>query len=181
MSWDTERTKSLASTPYFPVHPFTWILWSTLAEDETHLDFLLQQDSYFSFFSSSLNYSLSTHSAHFLPSLEFEKYRIVESSDPSITTLNGGTYRYFLCSTGTQNSGPSSWPITHPSVMPCSIWVYPSVDFWSEICYVPDSQTKIEGIVSKRRIAFSRGNLGAMSLSPRECSEQVRGYTCDIG
>ena len=47
----------------------------------------------FSFFSSSLNHSLSMYSVHFLPNPELDKSRIVEIWDASITILGGGTHR----------------------------------------------------------------------------------------
>jgi len=54
-----------------------------------------------------------------------------------------------------------------------------------EIFYVPDSQTKVEEIVLKRRTAFSHGNPRAMSLSTREWSiragERAISYTSDVG
>ena len=95
------RAASFAEAVLLSNSPIHFNTSSTSAEDKAH------HGSYsnsfpisFSFFSISLNHSLSMHSTHFLPNLEFDKSRIVEISGALITTLHHGTYTSFLCSIG---------------------------------------------------------------------------------
>ena len=129
-SWDIERanTRVEQRTRPSPVHVFEhlWLPW--LRAKRTLFPYSSRFPTSFSFSSSSLNHPLSMHSVHFLHSLELDKSGIVDIWDPSITTLNGGIHRCSLWSTGTQKSGSSSWPITHPSTMACDISSYSWVE-----------------------------------------------------
>jgi len=63
--------------------------------------------------------------------------------------LNGSTHRRPLCSTATPNSSSSSWPITHPSIMPRIVRSYPSVECRCYVvrCAISQIQTKLAVIV----------------------------------
>ena len=91
--------------------------------DKTCFCFSLRQFSLLLLLLDSPNHSLSTYSVHFQLSLEFQRSMLVAFfwDIPNIA-LGGGTYRFFLYSTRTRNSGLLSQPFTHPSRMPCRKW-----------------------------------------------------------
>ena len=72
------------------------------------------------FCSSSPNDSLLMHSIHFLLILELEVHTCLGYPNDH---LGNGMYKLLLHLAETQNSGPSSQPISHPSVMHCGISV----------------------------------------------------------
>ena len=117
MSWGIERAKSWVEQQAHPTFQFTCLfehfeaLW--LRMRHTLLSYSNRIPTYFSFFSSSLNYSWK-----------------VRNWEPSITTLNGGAYRRFLFLTGTWNSGSLSSLVTHPSLMPCSMCISSVFGTW---------------------------------------------------
>ena len=136
-SWDVKRAKTwveqrtLQKSSFSPIHLFIWT--PKVLRPKTRRTLVSYSNRFptsFSFFSISLNHSLSMHFVHFLPNLELDMSRIVEIRGALITTLHGGIYTSFLCSIGTQNSGSLSWPITHPSIMPCIVSSCPSVESW---------------------------------------------------
>jgi len=99
-SWVEQRT--LRRSSFYPIDLFIstpQVLW--LRTTPTLVSYSNRFHASFSFFSISLNHSLSMHSVHFLPNLEFDKSRIVEIWGALITTLHRGTYASFLCSIGT--------------------------------------------------------------------------------
>ena len=86
-TWVVQRALPNSSFP--PIHLSIWIF--QVLRLRTRRTYYRSPTS-FSFFSSSLNHSLSMHSVHFLPNLELERSRIVEVWGALIATLHGGTY-----------------------------------------------------------------------------------------
>ena len=142
MFW--EQNLGGAKSSYSPVHVFEHLQVLWLRTGRSLSSYSNRFPTFFSFFSGSLNHPLSMHSVHFLLNLELDKSRIIEFIwGASITTLNGSIHRCSLCLTGTQNSGSSSWPIHHALLHKViSMSALPVLS-----CEIPDSQTKVRGIV----------------------------------
>ena len=64
--------------------------------------------------SSPLSHSWSMHSVHSVPNLKLERSTFIGRSQ---IVSAWGRHRTRLCSDGTQNSNPSSWPTIHPSLI----------------------------------------------------------------
>ena len=64
---ESKKLSRAARTSYFIVHPFIWTIRRRTRR--TLVSYSNGHPTSFSFFSNSLNYSLSMHSVHFLPSL----------------------------------------------------------------------------------------------------------------
>ena len=109
---ESKKLSRAASTSYCPVHLFIWTLWSTLAEDETHL--------------------IPTG---FLPISPFSRVLSTTLQKSGIGTPQSQFWMVvhtdvFLFLTGAWNSGWLSSLVTHPSLMPCSMCISSVFGTW---------------------------------------------------